>query len=116
MKYGPLNNKKQKMKKDALKSTKHDIPSENKFYLGFEKGVDESFDLFASIVDSYKQYRDDVKLLMKEQRKVWTEWVDYYDNQSDIDVSNYLDRYNDWLFNYAFSNINGEKSDSLFSL
>ncbi len=112
--YGPLNSKKQKIKKDAIKFAKNDIDSENKFCLGFEKGVDESFDLFASVVDSYKRYKDDVKLLMKEQRNVWKEWIDYYDSQSDIDVSSYLNRYDNWLFNYTFSNINGEKSENLF--
>ena len=104
------------MKKDVLKSTKHVVPEENNFYSGFEKGVDESFDLFASVVDLYKRYKDDVKLLMKDQRNVWLEWVNYYDSQSDIDASTYLDRYNHWLFDYAFSDINGKKSDDFFSL
>ena len=116
MKYGPLKSKKQKMKKDTLKSMKHDVPEKNKFYSGFEKGVDDSFDLFASVVDLYKRYKGDVKLLMNEQRKVWSEWVNYYDSQSDIDVSTYLDRYNNWLFDYAFSDIDGKKSDDFFSL
>ncbi len=115
MKYGSLKSKKQKMKKDVLKSTKHDVSEENKFYSGFEKGVEDSFDLFASVVDLYKRYKDDVKLLMNEQRKVWSEWVNYYDSRSDIDVSTYLDRYNNWLFDYAFSDIDG-KSDDFFSL
>jgi hypothetical protein len=114
MKYDSLKNKKQKIKKEFLKSN-NNKNIENKYYKGFEKGVDDSFDLFASVIDSYKKYMNNVKLLMKEQKNVWLEWVKYYDNQSDITSVNYLERYNKWLFNYAFNDINGKDSDSIFN-
>ena len=53
---------------------------------------------------------------MKEQQKVWKKWVEYYNGKSDIDNSNYLDKYNNWLFDYTFSNANGKKSDDFFKL
>ena len=116
MKYEPVKDKKRKMKKNIRKSAGSNVLDDDNFYLGFEKGVSDSFDLFASAVEEYKRYKDNVKLLMKEQQKVWLEWVSYYDSKSDIDNSNYLDRYNNWLFDYAFSDIDEEKSDGLFKL
>ena len=74
MKYEPLKDKKQQLKKDK-KCT--DNPE---FNTGFEKGVDHSFDLFATFIELYKKYKDDVKLLMKEQNIVWSNWVKYYEN------------------------------------
>ncbi len=49
MKCEPLRNKKHEMKKDILASKDH--KERNEFYLGFEKGVDDSFDVFASFFD-----------------------------------------------------------------
>jgi len=109
MKYKSLKDKKQELKKNHKKS------SNNEFKDGFEQGVDNSFDLFASYVDQYKRYKDDVKLLMKEQKNVWTNWVKYYENQSNVDTANYINKYNEWLFDYMFSNIN-EETDSFLSL
>ena len=109
MKYEPLKDKKQQLKKNQNKS------DNNEFKIGFEKGVDNSFDLFASFIDLYKRYKGDVKLLMKEQKNVWSNWVKYYENQSNVDPSSYLDRYNEWLFDYFFSNIN-DGSDTFLSL
>lgn len=116
MKYEPVKDKKQKMKKNIRKLASSDALNDDNFYLGFEKGVSDSFDLFASTIEAYRQYKNDVKLLMKEQQKVWSKWVRYYDSKSDIDNSNYLDRYNNWLFDYTFSDIDEEKSDRLFKL
>lgn len=109
MKYEPLKNKKQQLKKDKKTS------DNTEFNIGFEKGVDHSFDLFASFIELYKRYKNDVKLLMKEQKNVWSNWVKYYENQSSVDTSSYLNRYNEWLFDYIFSNMN-EESDTFLSL
>ena len=112
MKYESLRNKKQKIKKDGCTSKQKN--SDDKFYLGFVKGVDDSFEVFASYVEYYKGYKNDVKCLMNEQRNIWKEWVKFYEKQTDISKENYLDRYNNWLFDYIFSNISND--DSFFSM
>jgi hypothetical protein len=116
MKCEPLRNKKQEMKKDILVSKDYSKTERNEFYLGFEKGIDDSFDVFASFFDLYKRYKNDLKLLMNEQKPVWLEWVKYYETQTDINKSNYFSRYNDWLFHYIFYDVNGTKSDDFLSL
>jgi hypothetical protein len=68
------------------------------------------------MVDLYKKYKNDVKLLMKEQKKVWNEWIKYYESHKEIKNSNYLETYNNWLFNYAFSNLNGKKTSDFFEI
>jgi len=103
MKCEPLKDKKQQLKKNQKTS------DNNEFKIGFEKGVDDSFVLFSSYVDLYKRYKNDVKLLMKEQKNVWSKWVKYYEGQSNVDPSSYLNRYNEWLFDYVFSNANNEE-------
>ena len=108
MKYEPIKNKKQKMKDEVLSLKKQNDSNENNFYLGFEKGVDNSFDLFASFIELYKRYKNDVKLLMNEQKNIWSKWVKYYEKQSDVNTSNYLEKYNNWLFEYIFSDVNGD--------
>jgi len=116
MKYEPLKDKKQKIKKNINGSKECNNHNDKNFNQGFEKGISDSFDLFASTIEEFKRYKDNVKLLMKEQQTVWKKWVEYYNGKSDIDNSNYLNRYNNWLFEYTFSNINGEKTDELFPL
>ena len=116
MKYEPLKDKKENMKKNIGKSADSNNQNDKNFYLGFERGISDSFDIFASVIEAYRRYKDDVKLLMKEQQKVWSEWVDYYDNKSDINNLNYLDRYNNWLFDYTFFDVDGKKSYGLFKL
>ena len=116
MKYESIKEKKQKIKKNINESIDCKDFNKQNYNQGFEKGISDSFDLFATTIEAYKRYKDNVKLLMKEQQKVWKKWVEYYNGKSDIDNSNYLDRYNNWLFDYTFSNINGEKSDELFKL
>jgi hypothetical protein len=113
MKYEPLKNKKQKMKKDNLSFKNKKDSNRDDFYMGFEKGVDNSFDLFASFIELYKRYKNDVKLLMNEQKNIWSKWVKYYEKKSDIDTSNYLENYNNWLFDYIFSDVNEESSELL---
>lgn len=112
MRYEPLRDKKQKIKKEGCPGKQKN--SENKFYLGFVKGVDESFEVFATYVEYYKEYKNDVKRLMNEQRNIWKEWVKFYEKQTDIPKENYLEIYNNWLFDYAFSNISSD--DSFFSM
>ena len=81
---------------EPLKNKKVDVPGYASVYL--EDAVD-------SAVKFYKRYKNDIKRLMEEQHKVWSKFIDYYNSQSDIKRSNYLDKYNDWLFDYAFSDI-----------
>jgi len=107
----PLKNKKQKMEKDILKST-----DKSEFYLGFKKGVDDSFIVFASYVDLFKRYKNNVKLLMNEQKDVWLKFVQYYETQSDMNTSNYLSKYNNWLFDYIFYDVNNMDSDDFLRL
>ena len=109
----PLKYKKQKMIKEISKTTNKKINDDSDFYLGFKKGVDESFNVFNSYIDLFKRYKNNVKLLMDEQNTVWSKWVKYYENHSNIDTSNYLEKYNDWLFDYIFSDINTETSNLL---
>jgi hypothetical protein len=114
--YEPLKDQKQIVKKSINGSTESNNHNDKNFNQGFEKGVSDSFNLFTSTIEAFKRYKDNVKLLMKEQQKVWKKWVEYYNGKSDIDNSNYLDKYNNWLFDYTFSNANGKKSDEFFKL
>jgi len=116
MKCEPLKDKKQKMMKGVLNSTDKKINDESEFYLGFKKGVNDSFDTFASFVEIFKKYKDNVKLLMNEQKDVWLKFVHYYETQSDTNKSNYLKIYNNWLFEYIFYDINDMKPNDLLSL
>ena len=69
---------------------------------GFRDGVEESFKQFQVAIKMYKKYKDNVKLLMEEQNKVWKKWIEYYEKQSNINRENFLQRYNEWLFRYIF--------------
>jgi hypothetical protein len=110
MKYESLKNKKYKLIKTNLKK------ENTEFSTGFEKGVDESFNLFVSYINLYNKYKNDVKLLMQEQKDVWKEWVKFYENQNNLNKSNYLEKYNFWLFDFIFSNITEKESDNFFTL
>ena len=116
MKCEPLKNVKQKMMKDVLASTDNNINDKSEFYLGFKKGVDDSFNVFASFVDLFKRYKNNVKLLMNEQKGVWLKFVQYYETQSGTSASNYLNRYNNWLFDYIFYDINNMSPNEFLSL
>ena len=108
MKFDQLMYKKKELNKMINNSNNNE-----KYYEGLKKGVTESFNLFNSTISFYKEYKDDVKLLMKEQNKLWLKWVDYYNSQTSIDNSNYKNRYNKWLFDNIFSNINTEERELL---
>ncbi len=116
MKCEPLKDKKQKIIKDVLKSADNKIDDKSEFYLGFKKGVNDSFNVFASYVDLFKKYKNNVKLLMNEQKDVWLKFVKYYETQSDSNTSNYLVRYNNWLFEYIFHDINNMNTNDFLSL
>ena len=115
MKCEPLRNKQQKMKNDILASKDDGNKDRNEFYSGYEKGVDDSYEAFASFVDVYKRYKNDLKLLMNEQKQVWEQWVHYYETQTNITKSDYLSRYNDWLFEYIFYDVTSTKSNDFLS-
>ena len=116
MKCEPLKDKKQKMMKNVLTSTDNNINDESEFYLGFKKGINDSFNTFASFVDLFKKYKNNVKLLMNEQKDVWLKFVQYYETQSDTNTSNYLNIYNNWLFEYIFYDINNMSPNDFLSL
>jgi len=116
MKCEPLKDKKQKMMKNVLTSTDNNINDKSEFYLGFKKGVNDSFNTFASFIDLFKKYKNNVKLLMNEQKDVWLKFVQYYEIQSDINTSNYLNIYNNWLFEYIFYDINNMSPNDFLRL
>ena len=116
MKCEPLKDKKQKMMIDVLTSTDNNFNDKSEFFLGFKKGVDDSFNVFASFVDLFKRYKNNVKLLMNEQKDVWLKFVQYYETQSDSNTSNYLNRYNNWLFDYIFYDINNMSPNNFLRL
>ena len=116
MKCEPLKDKKQKMMKDVLTSTDNNSNDKSDFNLGFKKGVNDSFNVFASFIDLFKKYKNNVKLLMNEQKDVWLKFVKYYETQSNTNTSNYLNRYNNWLFDYIFYDINNMSPNDFLSL
>ena len=116
MKCEPLKNKKQKIMKDVLKSTNKSINDKSEFYLGFKKGVEDSFNEFATFVDLFKRYKDNVKLLMNEQKDVWLKFVQYYETQQDTKTSDYLNKYNNWLFDFIFYDVNNSNPNDFLSL
>jgi hypothetical protein len=112
----PLKNKKQKMMNEVTSLIDKKINDKSEFYLGFKKGVDDSFNVFTSYVDLFKRYKNNVKLLMNEQKDVWLKFVQYYETQSDTNTSNYLSKYNNWLFNYIFLGIDNGNFDDFLNL
>jgi len=103
----PLKQKKQHIIKQKQKTSKET----KEFNLGFEEGVDNSFKIFASYIDMYNHYKEDVKLLMKEQKPVWKQWVSFYEKQNNVSKTDYLPLYKTWLFDYIFNDVNNEKTD-----
>ena len=114
--YEPLKEKKLKIEKNLQKLKNKNDSDDTKYYSGFEKGVNESFEAFATSIDAYKRYKNDVKLLMKEQQKIWSKWIKYYNSKNNINNDNFLDKYNDWLFSFIFSGIDKESSTSFLEL
>lgn len=112
MNYEPLKHKKHHIIKQAKSSKNKDT----QYYQGFEQGVDDSFELFASYVDLYKKYQNDVKLLMKEQQPVWKQWVKFYEKKNNVTKDDYLPLYNNWLFDHIFNDVNNTKTDDFLNL
>jgi hypothetical protein len=113
MNYKQIKNKIEKINENISKLNTKTEDLNDKYYEGYKNGVIESFNLFNSTVQFYKQYKDDVKLLMKEQNKLWYKWVEYYNNKTGIDKNNFIDYYNKWLFENLFSNYIDESKDIL---
>ena len=114
--FEPLQNKKEKMEKEIMKSKDKKIDDKSDFYLGFKKGIDDSFIIFSSYVDFFKRYQNNIKLLMEEHKDVWSEFIKYYEAQSDIDKTNYISRYNNWLFDYIFHDLKTSDPDDFLRL
>jgi hypothetical protein len=116
MKFEPLKNKKQKLMKDILIKTDNNLTDKSEFYLGFKKGVNDSFEIFTNFIDLFKRYKNNVKLLMNEQKDVWLKFVQFYEKQSDTNKSNYLSIYNNWLFEFIFHDINNVNLNDFLSI
>jgi hypothetical protein len=116
MKFEPLKNKKQKLMKDILIKTDNNLTDKSEFYLGFKKGVNDSFEIFTNFIDLFKRYKNNVKLLMNEQKDVWLKFVQFYEKQSDTNKSNYLSIYNNWLFEFIFHDINNMNLNSFLNI
>ena len=84
MKPSPLINKKVQLSDDTF---------------GFHKDDVQAAVLF------YKQYRNDITLLMKEQKKVWDRWIVYYNSLQNVSKSNVNSKFNQWLFDYCFLDV-----------
>lgn len=115
------------MKLESLAEIKKDLSDNGKskkstngntkdFSDGYKKGIEESFNSFSQLINQFKKYQNNVKLLMNEEKKIWKQWVTYYEKQSDISKTDYLDKYNAWLFEYLFCNIAADSYsfDSLY--
>lgn len=109
MNIEPLKNKKQQIQNIQTKKTKN-----QEYQQGFEQAINESFNLFAQYIDQYKRYKNNLQLLMKEQKTLWKQWVSYYEAQNNVDKNEYLNVYNNWLFDYLFTDINNTTSSFLF--
>jgi len=109
-KLEPLINKKHKLKQEKTSINDKKI---NDIY---DKAIDDSFSQFFKSIKNFKKYKDDVKLLMKEQKNIWKEWVKFYEGKNNINKENYINTYNTWLFNYIFTEIDKENSESIFEI
>ena len=84
------------MKPEPFKNKTVDVPDHTDIYLE---------DSVVSAVTFYKRYRNNIKRLLEEQKNVWKEFIVYYDSQPDMNKSDYLKKYNIWLFDYTFSDV-----------
>lgn len=116
MKLEPLQQKRHQIEKQVQSLSK--VSKNNSFDEGYHQGIERSFDTFVSLINQYKRYKDEVKLLMEEQKPLWKEWVQYYDKQGEIPQAEYLVRYNSWLFDYLFRQRHNEHiaDNSLFQM
>jgi len=114
MKLEPLSQKKHQLSKKAKKN--ESLSEDESFSTGYIEGIKSSFDMFTQLIDQYKRYKNDVKLLMKEQKPLWKSWVSYYEKNNNISQNDYLQQYNSWLFNYIFQEKTDENTLSFLSL
>ena len=84
------------MKLEPLKDKKFDTPNNKTVF---------SEDAITSAVGFYKRYKNNIKRLMEEQKPIWKVFISYYNDSSDFSQENHLEKYNDWLFNYTFSDV-----------
>ena len=42
---------------------------------------------------------------MTEHEKIWKEFITFYNKSEQFNRQNYVEKYNDWLFNYTFSDV-----------
>jgi len=103
------------VKQNDISKKKNKSSPKDEYYKGYDQGITEAFQVVHHSVDLFKRYKNDVKLLMKEQKPVWKYWVSYYEEQK-IDQDEYLNRYNTWLFDYVFIKGKKNKEESLLNL
>ena len=102
-----LNERKEELIQQVQKNKK--IEKET-YESGMKTGIDESFHSFSNLISQYLKYQNNVKLLMSKEKIIWKKWVQYYEQQSDITKSDYINIYNTWLFEYLFCNtLNNEE-------
>ena len=94
-----------KLQKELINS-KSGKPESNKeaYSQGFKVGINQSFKSFHQLINQFKKYQNNVKQLMKDENKIWKEWVTFYEKQPNISKSDYIEKYNEWLFDYLFCN------------
>jgi hypothetical protein len=114
MKLEPLPKKKQHLSKQALKKVQKQ--QDDSFSSGYIEGVKSSFESFSHLIHQYKRYKDDVKLLMEEQKPLWKSWVSYYEKKKNISQNDYIKQYNTWLFEYIFQETKEENTLSVLHL
>jgi hypothetical protein len=76
----------------------------NSYDKGIKKGISEAFHSFSDLIEAYLKYQNNVKLLMSEEKIIWKKWILFYEQQSNIAKSDYINIYNEWLFDYLFCN------------
>lgn len=91
----PLSKQKQYLEKNILSGNEE-------YKKGYKEGVEEAFKQFEKTIKLYNRYKNNTKLLMEEQNKIWKKWISYYEKQRDINKKDFLQRYNNWLFSYLF--------------
>jgi hypothetical protein len=104
-------------KEDLIIQARKQKPSErNSYNEGMEKGIAVSFHSFSNLVEIYRKYQNNVKLLMDDEKQIWKKWVDYYERQTNISKLDYINCFNEWLFDYLFCNlvVNEEMFTSLY--
>ncbi|MEF8848978.1 MAG: hypothetical protein V5A68_07595 [Candidatus Thermoplasmatota archaeon] len=104
--------------KDKKKNIKKEIQEKEtgSYSKGFQAGIEKSFQIFEFYIKQYKRYKNNVKLLMKEEKKLWKKWVNYYEKHSNIKTEEYENRYNEWLFENLFSDINLTEEGNILTI